>query len=293
LLNNSEPQPRRNNRKSLGIGGSPLPPSPLGAGISGPTHAGEKHAQYSSGSSSQLQLRPRERSNSASSGSSSETLMFSLSDNSNEHLNMNAAESPVNTPPGSPKANGYARRRQHSYHAPGSPHMPIDLPAPASPRGDSSHSSSTSVPIPNISDKFRRMRLATESSVPNSPPASPIIGSNPKRSWFSNFFTGSPQTSPRGETSYPMQTLKDGIELAAEVQRTLSALKTTWRLTNEDLYEAEYKAADGTALKFSMEVMNGKNKQDVDIRFVVVTLREGPIHYFNFLCAQVHNEINL
>jgi len=90
-----------------------------------------------------------------------------------------------------------------------------------------------------------------------------------------------------------MQTFKDGVELAAEVQRSLSALKTTWRLAKEDLYEADYKAADGTSLSFSLEVMNGKNKQDVDIRFVVIALRDGPVHYFNFLCAQVHNEINL
>lgn len=43
-----------------------------------------------------------------------------------------------------------------------------------------------------------------------------------------------------------MQTFKDGIELAAEVQRSLSALKTSWRLAKEDLYEAEYRSADGT-----------------------------------------------
>jgi len=137
------------------------------------------------------------------------------------------------------------------------------------------------------------MRLDTVAA--SSPPGSPIIGSNPKRSWFSNFFTGSPQNSPRSEPSntYAMQTHKDGVELDAEVQRTLSALNTSWRLAKEELYEAEYRAADGTGIRFSIEVMNGKSKSDTDIRFVVITLRDGPIHYFNFLCAQVHNEIDL
>jgi hypothetical protein len=90
-----------------------------------------------------------------------------------------------------------------------------------------------------------------------------------------------------------MQTHKDGVELAAEIQRSLSYLKTSWRLANEDVYKAEYTASDGTNLKFSMEVMNGKDKQEDDIRVVVISLRDGPLPYFNFLCAQVHNEINL
>ena len=42
-----------------------------------------------------------------------------------------------------------------------------------------------------------------------------------------------------------MQTFKDGVELDAEVQRTLSTLNTSWRLAKEELYEAEYRAADG------------------------------------------------
>jgi len=292
LLTNAEQQPRRHQRKSLGMGNPPLPPSPLAV-------TQNHHSSHHTHSSNSPQARARSNSSSSGSGSSSEGLMFALDTPLNGVQAANADSlgveplqlSPANTPPGSPRY----RQHQRAHHSP-SPHVhspseAVNIPSSPSP---SPRDSASSVPI-NISDRFRRMRLATESVTPSSPPGSPIIGSNPKRSWFSNFFTGSPQISPRGETTqtYAMQTFKDGVELAAEVQRSLSALKTSWRLAKEDLYEAEYKATDGTCLKFSMEVMNGKNKQEVDIRFVVIALRDGPVHYFNFLCAQVHNEINL
>lgn len=305
LLVAADAAPRRH-RRSLGIGQSPLPSSPLAGPQQHPSSPHHTHTQHS---------RSGSTSSGSSSSSSSESLQFPLTDtppytngsnnNNNDHYNNPdpLQLSPANTPPGSPRTSGY-RRRQHSYQQP-PPHLSSssEIPPPITIHRDGASSSvpinmsrdgtSSSVPI-NIGEKFRRMRL--DNVVASSPPGSPIIGSNPKRSWFSNFFTGSPTNSPRGAdptNTYAMQTHKDGVELDAEVQRTLSALKTSWRLAKEELYEAEYKAADGTGIRFSIEVMNGKNKRDDDVRFVVIALTNGPMHYFNFLCAQVHNEINL
>jgi serine/threonine protein kinase len=268
---------QRRYRRSLGIGSSPLPPSPLSGAQN------HNNNNYSG----------RARSGSTSSNSSSETLQFPLSDSLHGREDSSSAVeplqlSPANTPPSSPQQQPY-RRRQHSYsHSQHSHHAPDSSPS----MNGSASSVSTSVPI-NINEKFRRIRL--DNIAPGSPPSSPIIGSNPKRSWFSNFFTGSPQNSPRSDPAHTQafQTFKDGVELDAEVQRTLSTLKTSWRLAKEESYEADFKAMDGTNIKFSVEVMNGKNKNDVDIRFVVLMLRDGPVPYFNFLCAQFHNEIDL
>jgi serine/threonine protein kinase len=291
LLVTPDVQPRRH-RRSLGIGQSHLPSSPLAGGPRSPSprlQDGGSYLRARSGSTS---------SNGSGSGSSSssESLQFPLSDpHLNGSNNNNDVEplqlSPQNTPPSSPKE--YNRRRLNSYAAPPTrDYAPFNRDQTPDVPPLSLREGASSGPI-NINDKMRRMRLDTVAA--SSPPGSPIIGSNPKRSWFSNFFTGSPQTSPRGDapTTYIMQTHKDGVELDAEIQRTLSALNTSWRLSKEELYEAEYRAADGTSVRFLMEVMNGKNKNDVDIRFVVVTLEDGPVHYFNFLCAQVHNEIEL
>jgi len=166
------------------------------------------------------------------------------------------------------------------------------LPSLRSPPQSPPNPTSTS-PI-NISDKFRRLKLATENTTPAAslPATSPIIGSNPKRSWFSNFFTGSPQSSPR-DVMFSIPTELDGDELMDELNRTLSALGSQWQLYGEHLLSASYKSLDGTEVEFSVEVMDGKSKLNTDIRVVALTLQKGPPHYFNFLCAQFRNEANL
>jgi len=138
------------------------------------------------------------------------------------------------------------------------------------------------------------MKIATDNLPPSpSPGSSPIIGSNPKRSWFSNFFTGSPQSSPREPPAFTLTTLLDGNELAEEIQRALTALNANWDTDGDNLYSANYKSVDGTEVDFNLEIMDGKSKQNTDVRIVALTLGKGPSHYFNFLCSLFRNEVHL
>lgn len=150
--------PRRQ-RKSLGIGSSSLPPSPLAG------------SQHHNNNASHTQAPARSISSSSSSGSSSENLQFPV-DTSSDHLHPDPLQlSPASTPPGSPRS---YRRRQTSHH-PSSHFMPTPH-SPSShshshspvfhaqhPPTDIGHTPSSSVPI-NISDKLRRMRLGMYST---------------------------------------------------------------------------------------------------------------------------------
>jgi serine/threonine protein kinase len=91
-------------------------------------------------------------------------------------------------------------------------------------------------------------------------------------------------------TSMEMQTGKTGIELGAEIQRTLSALKTSWRLHTNELYTAKYDGAEGTTCQFSVELIDLKHN---NLNLISVSHLAGTHSFFETLCTQFQAEVKL
>jgi hypothetical protein len=87
-----------------------------------------------------------------------------------------------------------------------------------------------------------------------------------------------------------MQTGKSGVELGAEIQRTLSALKTSWRLHTNELYTAKYDGTEGDTCQFSVELVDLKTNS---LNLISVSHLNGTSSFFDTLCSHFQAEVKL
>lgn len=87
-----------------------------------------------------------------------------------------------------------------------------------------------------------------------------------------------------------MQTGKSGVELGAEIQRTLSALKTSWRLHTNELYTAKFDGLEGCVCQFSVELTDLKHN---NLNLVSVSHLAGAHSFFEIVCDQFQAEVKL
>eukprot|EP01112_Ceratiomyxa_fruticulosa_P005304 TRINITY_DN1591_c0_g1_i1.p1 TRINITY_DN1591_c0_g1~~TRINITY_DN1591_c0_g1_i1.p1 ORF type:complete len:757 (+),score=155.94 TRINITY_DN1591_c0_g1_i1:1797-4067(+) len=206
-------------------------------------------------------------------------------------------QNPALTPPGSPRSR-LSTSRPPSRRDSGSsvpPLSPLSSNSPpTSPLVKNASTSSMTSPI-NISSKFRRMKLATEAS----PQGSPIIGSSPKRSWFSHFFSGSPKA---GKEAVTFHSRKSGQALTDEIQRSLDALRITWRELDPTTYKAHFMTSEGSIVKFTLEVVDKSQgigsldpSASVKPAYTVINIchRGGSQEQFNLICQKLEEECDL
>eukprot|EP01113_Clastostelium_recurvatum_P032458 TRINITY_DN4177_c0_g1_i1.p1 TRINITY_DN4177_c0_g1~~TRINITY_DN4177_c0_g1_i1.p1 ORF type:complete len:718 (+),score=162.91 TRINITY_DN4177_c0_g1_i1:287-2440(+) len=214
-----------------------------------------------------------------------------------------APASPPSTPPGSPRS-GRAHAPSLSPTWSRTPSSPlstgISLPSPSgSPRTAPSSSVGAPTSPINIASRFRRIKLSAEAS---SPAGSPIIGSSPKRSWFSNFFSGSPKPT---RPAVSLHSRKSGQVLLDELQRVLDVLRISWRELEPTTYKAQYLSPEGSIIKFTVEILDAgrgplgpllddsSSSKHTGSTIINLCHRGGSPEQFNTLCSKIENECDL
>ena len=75
-------------------------------------------------------------------------------------------------------------------------------------------------------------------------PATPIVGSSPKKSWFSAFFAKADKDP--GSTSHPgVASQKSIFEITSALQRGMEKLNITWEMANNRTIRAKSRVPHG------------------------------------------------
>jgi len=189
----------------------------------------------------------------------------------------------------------------------------IPLPAPASPTtsppaspttstqrdhvasllGPKRRNTNTSSPI-NIfgaSSRFQRMKLEQPA------PGSPIVGSSPKRSWFSNFFSKADKEEKDKtvkEQTFGIYSKKSFLEIVAELQKVLTQLGINWEFLTNQTFKAKFDTSVSennttTTVKFTIELLNIGKDNTILINFIH---KSGPYEAYNEMCEKLHDELD-
>eukprot|EP01114_Cavostelium_apophysatum_P019936 TRINITY_DN6557_c0_g1_i1.p1 TRINITY_DN6557_c0_g1~~TRINITY_DN6557_c0_g1_i1.p1 ORF type:complete len:611 (-),score=181.84 TRINITY_DN6557_c0_g1_i1:474-2306(-) len=159
--------------------------------------------------------------------------------------------------------------------------------------------STSPINIVGASNRLQKMKLDN-----NPPPGSPIIGSSPKRSWFTSFFAkekeqnhpqspnvqhpifGLRETSPVGfETTKPLE------EIMAELPRILSKLNVLWEQVGGHLIRVKTEMADpvhGPA-RFNIEIMNTPDGALNAVNFV---FQGGNADIYTTICQRIQEGLD-
>jgi len=153
--------------------------------------------------------------------------------------------------------------------------------------------SSSPINILGASRRLNRVKLESEVS------SSPIIGSSPKRSWFSNFFSkADKQKSPviidnlsTAERIFTYRTKKPSSQLHGDLLAALKKMNILYEISGDKIYYATYSNADmPNLLRFTAEIYSpGEDKMQI----VNFALESGDVFIFGKVCHQVADYMNI
>eukprot|EP01117_Protostelium_nocturnum_P007147 TRINITY_DN2563_c0_g1_i1.p1 TRINITY_DN2563_c0_g1~~TRINITY_DN2563_c0_g1_i1.p1 ORF type:complete len:473 (-),score=82.78 TRINITY_DN2563_c0_g1_i1:117-1535(-) len=112
---------------------------------------------------------------------------------------------------------------------------------------------SIGISINNTSNRFHRMKIESQN---NTPPGSPIVGSSPKRSWFSTFFSNSERgNQPKKGKSFSIQSTKSIDLIISNLQTVFKKYHIIWDTLEDNIITARHRSLSSpTSLKFNAEV---------------------------------------
>ena len=127
-------------------------------------------------------------------------------------------------------------------------------------------SASPPVNILTPSARFQKMKLENITTVS----ASPIIGSSPKRSWFSSFFSKADkqeeESTNKHKEGFGFSSAKTITEINSELQRVFKDLDITLSETvPNQSYSARFSLPKSPSIKFTVEILNinGKGPKEI------------------------------
>jgi len=129
--------------------------------------------------------------------------------------------------------------------------------------------------------RFQRLKL--------NQPNSPIVGSSPKRSWFSAFFQKSEKEPPPKNEAFGIVSKKLIEVIMIEIQRVFSILNLKIEILNARTLRAYSSTQNGSTSTLIVEILDLQGN-DYFINFEPET---GPIELFNAIIEQIEQLINL
>eukprot|EP01119_Soliformovum_irregulare_P016210 TRINITY_DN4662_c0_g1_i2.p1 TRINITY_DN4662_c0_g1~~TRINITY_DN4662_c0_g1_i2.p1 ORF type:complete len:328 (-),score=91.79 TRINITY_DN4662_c0_g1_i2:95-1078(-) len=134
-----------------------------------------------------------------------------------QSTNVSPATTPVMSPRLSPRFQDLNRNRRNSTASP-----PITIAATVS--------------------RFHRLKMEEINGSPEMTPGSPIIGSNPKKSWFSNFFQKAGERE--GEDPDPVQplgisTMRSLPEIVQQLEDAMRSLNLSWEMASSNIFKVK------------------------------------------------------
>jgi hypothetical protein len=172
-----------------------------------------------------------------------------------------------------------------------SPHTsPLSSPTPVL-NSKRRNSTTTTQPISIIGSSSRFQKMKLEASTPH---ASPLIGSSPKKSWFSAFFSKAEKETKQKVIKETNGIVSDKslLEITEEVTRVLKQLNISWDIIDSQNLVASSKSPS-VAVKFLVEITNLDSGSSSSHFVSFVHQESGNGSDYDELCAKIQEELHL
>jgi len=138
------------------------------------------------------------------------------------------------------------------------------------------------MPISMLPQHHRFQKIKIEETTPGSP----IIGSSPKKSWFSSFFSKAEKEQQSNPPPYGIYTKKSIFEITSELQRVFKKLHISYEVLSTQSMKAKSKLP---AVKFDVEISKTGLEGSYFVSFIV---SRGSADDYHTVCEAVEFEID-
>jgi len=143
--------------------------------------------------------------------------------------------------------------------------------------------SNASTPVAILPQHSRFQKIKIEDMAV---PGSPIIGSSPKKSWFSSFFSKVDRETQQ-PAAHGIYTKKPVAVITSELQRTLKKMSILYEIENAQLIRARSRVPE---IKFDIEIVRAGMDGSHFVNFI---FQRGAPEDYNTLCTAIETEMEI